>query len=487
MTKRTTGVLKVCLVITVVFLVMLASVPVFASSTPDPNAPPGPSVSPSSTPAPTGGLQVTGYRLENNNSGLNTTDQIHKYNTLTVVLTIHDDRDTVIANPPNAPLGRLNTDSFTMPIDGFASSPPNNTGNGITYEVRFQNMTYTGIGKVFRCDLFYNDNQSIPVVSYELTIHQCVEYVAPSSSSEASSSSSSSAVVKGTGFVLQQASYGQDTVYAGQPFTLTATLLATNGDHNVENVTVGITPAKELSLQDGSSLAYIGTVKPGQSVPAEFRLIPGANVEAGSYTAVIDIKGVDAKTGEAVSASVSISVPVVQPERFEIFSTQLPSDMTANTDDGSGYGTITLVNQGKGAVANVAVEIVGAGLTTEEGKQYVGHVNGGEQKTADFNIKASEPGQIAAQVVVSYENTRGEKKELTYEFTLTVEDGGMMDPGMMDPMPMPEPEPQGGMPVWGWVLIALAVVAIVVVAIILLKKRKAKKAAALEDDYDEDE
>lgn len=444
----------------------------------------------------TGGLTVTGYRLTHGPSNENFTGTLEKGGSLTVILTVYDNR-TVLAGFDQSnmvhPVGRLNTNSFTIPNQNqvLASSvqksyptPASGTGQSgaWTYELIFQNMTYTGVGNEFKCDIFYEGNNVVEVSTYSLKIEQCIPYVAPSSSD--SSSSSSSATVKGTGFVLKEASYGQETIYAGQQFTLSATMLATNGDSSLENVSCTIVPPKEISLASGNSMSYFGTAKPNQAIPVTFDLVPGANVENGSYTVVLDVKGINAKTGEAVSASVSISIPVVQPERFEIFKTQFPTDLIMNNNDGQGYGSITLVNQGKGQVANVSVDIIGQGLTTEDGKQYLGHIAGGEQKTADFNILASEPGKINAQAQVTYESTTGEIKTLTYDFSINVEDMGDMgeiDPGMMPPPEMIE-EPKAGPPLWVWILIgAVVLIAAIVVGRIVLKKRKAKKAAELED------
>lgn len=438
-------------------------------------------------------VEVTGYRISHGSDseykGPITTNM-----SLTVELTIHDRRfeaaDTVTMEQL-LPGARMNTGSFRVTdntrIEIFDIQQPSAT-TGCIYRIIFYNIEYTGTGNTFQCDLLYNDIPTLPVHTVTLPLNQCVEYVPPSSSS---SSSSSSTVVKGTGFVLKSASYGDINVQAGQRFTLTAVLLATNGEDAVENVTVGVTPPKEISLADGTSLVYVGTVKPGQSIPASFELIPGANTEDGSYTVVVDIKGINARTGEAVSASVNFSIPVVQPERFEIFSTQLPSTLVMNTTDGMGFGTVTLVNQGKGTVSNVSVDIVGNGITSEDGKQYIGHVAGGEQKSADFNLMASEPGQIDCQVVVTYESTRGEKKTLTYDFSILVEDvgGGEMMPGEYESFPIePMPGPGGGFPWWGWALIGVAVVGGTVLAIVLVKKRKAKKAAKeLEYLGDDDE
>lgn len=470
-----------CLLV-VIFVVSLIPVGVRASSPPTPDA--------ASTPVPQT-INITGYRLSHNDNweykGPITTNM-----SLTIELTIHDERlEGPISRDTLAPVARLNTGSFRVTSNTSIVVPedPKPATKGFTYRVIFYNLEYTGTGNTFQCDILYNAFPTLPIHTYTLTLNQCVEYVPPSSSSD--TSSSSSAIIKGTGFVLKSASFGNVNVQAGEVFTLSAELLATNGQDAVENVTVGVTPPKEISLASGSSLVYVGTVKPGQTVPVSFELIPAANVENGSYTVVVDIKGVNARTGEAVSASVNFSIPVIQPERFEIFNTQLPASLVANSADGMGFGTVTLVNQGKGTVSNVSVDIVGEGITTEDGKQYLGHIAGGEQKSADFNLMASVAGQIDCQVVVTYESVRGEKKTLTYDFTVLVEDMG--DPGMMGDMsgfPMePMPEPKGGIPAFVWIIIGVVVVAAgVVVTLIVIKKRKAKKAAQeLEYLGDEDE
>ena len=89
---------------------------------------------------------------------------------------------------------------------------------------------------------------------------------------------------------------------------------------------------------------------------------------------------------------------------------------------------------------------------------------------------------------------KGNIKELTKDFSMTVEDMMMGDfddsfyfPddfGDMDTMP----EESSGMPAWGWVLIGVGVLAAGgAAAFIIIKKKKAKKKAAeLTEDDDED-
>jgi hypothetical protein len=299
--------------------------------------------------------------------------------------------------------------------------------------------------------------------------------------------------------VLKSASYGKDPIYAGQAFTLSTTVLATSGEHNVENVTVGITPPKELTLQDGASLVYVGSVAPGQNVPASFKLVPAANIDAGSFPINLDIKGVNAKTGEAVATQVTVSVPVLQPERFEIFSAKLPSSILVVGAEGGGaggvggiggegsIGSVTLVNRGRGTVANVSAEVVGEGVSTEEGRQYLGHVAGGEQKTAEFTLNAENVGKFDLQMLVTYENAYGEQKELTQAFSVEAEEAPTQDIGA--PTDVPEEEPAAvGFPSWIWIAagVAAAAVAVCVVRNVRKKKRFAEEFGADEDLDEED-
>jgi hypothetical protein len=421
--------------------------------------------------APAEDFEVTNYTVTRPNGQVNT-GNILKGDLITVKVDIFDKRNTTGWTPKVA----LNTGSFSLYSESnieyrYDSAAPT------SFTVIFYNAVYTGTGNSFNFNLSY-PGSTLLMVSKDLTLNQCVPYVEPAKTPD-------DVVVKGTGFVLKDARYAEgQTVYAGEAFTLSAVILATNGDVPVENVTVSFAPPEKLTLAEGSSVAYVGTMSPGQSVPVSVSLFPGANIEEGTYTVNIDITGINQKTGEAVTAQAKVSIPILQPERFEIFNTQLPSDLTAGMDDGMGYASITLVNKGKGTVANVSVEITGNGLTSDEGKQYVGNVAPGEQKSTDFNLHAEAPGQVDGMVIVTYENARGEEKTLERGFAVNVMEAVQPD---FDPdfgggeMPVEETGP----PRWLWIAIAAAVV--IVVVIILVRHAKKKKKANEEAYLDEDE
>ena len=109
---------------------------------------------------------------------------------------------------------------------------------------------------------------------------------------------------------------------------------------------------------------------------------------------------------------------------------------------------------------------------------------------ADFSIIPSVGGDIAGEIVITYEDVYGEQMEERLPLNLFVneeipmDDPGMIDPetglpiggdpGMIDPGVEVIGGETGGFP-WVWVGIGVVVVAGAAVAIILLKKKRAKE------------
>lgn len=408
---------------------------------------------------------------------------------INVTVTLTDPRNISEGATPKV---TLNTESFTIqnPLENIIV-----TKEGTNITVKFNNLTYTGVGKKLEFNLFYlgQDEKAVdvPLYTYTATLNQCVEYVAPPPPEPVVSTpepDSSEPLVIGTGFALKSVDFGGSEVMAGTSFNLNLTLIATSGTYSVNNVAVAVTPSEQFSIAAGASNIYIGTVRPGATVPVTVPLTPSATVAAGSYPVVMSVSGVNAHDGASVNAEITVTIPIAQPERFEISNVQAPSMLTAGMDDGSGFTSVTLVNKGKGTIYNVSVNVVGEGLSSSEGPQFIGNIAAGSENGADLTVLAATPGSIDGQIVVTYENEKGEEKTLTHSFTVDVQDMGMMDPGMgMDPMMPIEPPPENqGIPYWFWIILGVGAVTAVVITVAVVKKRRAKKAAALDDDFDED-
>ena len=427
-----------------------------------------------SSSATTAGLEVTGFSVSP------ATGNITRGTPVTITLNVFDDRIVTGTTYTNIQaVGTVNTSSFT----GSSQPAAINAGtNGSTYTLTF-NLTYTGTGNTFSCYISYVSNGvslPLPITSITpITISNTVEYVPPPPATPPEP-----APTIPTDFILRDASYGSETIYAGEPFTLTVTILATNGSSAVNNVSVSFSPPEQMTFVDGSSVVFVGTMQPGSTATVSANLMPNGNITEGSYIVNIIVEGFNSD-GMRLSAPMMVSIPVLQPERFEIFNTMLPTFLTAGMDDGMGFASVTLVNKGQGAVSNVTVDVAGEGLFLSDGRQFIGNINGGAQSNADFMISASTPGHIAALVIVSYENVRGEQKTLEYPFDIDVVE--FVPPEIDDPgFIIPEEPAATGLPVWGWLLIAAGAA----VAVIILVRRRIKKKAEAEaalDDLDDDD
>jgi len=400
-----------------------------------------------------------------------------------ISVTLYDKRLPAYGAAINA-TATLSTPSFT----GVGSVTTTVAAGSGTYTITFNSLTYTGDASGgFSCNVSYSGvglPSPLPVFNVLLPMSQLVQYVPPEPQPPAPGPDP-----RPTDFVLKDARFGTGVVYAGEVFVLSVTILATNGTYAVENVSVTFTPPEQLTFADGSSVVYLGTMRPNTSTSVSVALLAGANIQEGSYTVGVSVTGVNQQTGQSAGGGqMTVSIPVLQPERFEIFRATLPTDLTAGVDDGMGFSTVTLVNKGRGTVGNVTVDLVGEGLRTDIGIQYLGNVAGGEQKSADFVLYADIPGMIDAYIVVNYENVRGEQKTLERPFTVNVSEAWIEDPGFDDPGFMP-PEETGttGPPMWVWIIIIAA--AAVVAATLLVRHNKKKKAAAEAalDEIDDDD
>ncbi len=410
----------------------------------------------------------------------------------TLELRVHDTRlsDAVIAainssnNPltePPQPRGKMNSSAFTPVNQNHISYGRDGVyaGTGYDYYISFD-VVYSGKGSGFQADIYYEQPSVAnvaPLTSINLTLNNVVE------TKEDPASSSNSQVVRGTGFALKEASYGTGSVLAGQEFPLSITMLATNGVDSVENVSATLVPDQQFTLAAGASTVYFGTAKPNQSIPLVFQMKAASDAKDGSYKVSLHVQGVSARTGEKVETTVDLSIPIAQPDRLVVNQFTAPDFISAGMDDGTGVATVNIVNMGKSDISNVMVSVESEGVYPSEGSVYLGTFTPGTQNSADFTLMGDTPGSYDAEMVVSYENARGEKGELREKFTVEVGEAMPMDP--MEPFPV-EPEPQAtGMPVWGWLLIALGVVAAVVTTVVVIsKKRKKAKDAELEDDDD---
>lgn len=363
-------------------------------------------------------------------------------------------------------------------IGGFAYGKNNSSGapweaGPLEYHVSFNDITYLGGSNKLSFDVSYSGQQGLELVNLSQNISQCVGATNVEGG-------------KASAIVVRSAGYGGGSVVAGQQFTLTADVFVTAGTTGAENVAVSLTLPEQVTVVSGSSQIFVGNMAAGESTSVNFLLNASATAAAGSANITINVNGNAASDGAALTTTMPITVPIVQPERFEVSRTDFPEVINMGEET---YGSVSFVNKGKGTIYNVSAELRGEGFTTTEGNQFVGNVASGTESSADFTISPTQAGSINAQLVITYENEQAEEKTITKDITFTVEEMMFEDPGMMPGIDdMPTEPTQTGMPLWAWAVIVVLVAGVVVTVVVIvrkkIKKRKENEKLMEEDDED---
>ena len=294
---------------------------------------------------------------------------------------------------------------------------------------------------------------------------------------------------KTPGLILKETNFGGTSVAAGEPFDLTLTIYATDGGENLSDVmvTLGIND-ENVTLANGNLNVYLGEMAPGSTRQVTYKILPGANFTGGVAKFSVGLSGKGKNTGAAptTDGSTSVSVPVTQPDRFEITGLEAPETMMVGEE---GYLSLSFVNKGKMQINNLSAELKG-NMANPGQSQYLGNLAAGTENSVDFSLMANEAGTIEGTIVLSYEDAQGEIITLEKTFSCTVEEnmgGGdiWIDPGMDPTMGGEVEEPSGGVPVFVWIILAVVVIGGGVAAVVIVRKKKAAKLAQLEDS-DED-
>lgn len=447
-------------------------------------ATPTPSSSPESTPQPTseptpaaGEPFVSSYELRNASGNLGNLVRDKNNDIIptgALKVTVVDERLAGKGfDPAKVRLMPQNGQNFSA-IEGTVTKL-----NDTTYDVVFNGLQYLGGDNTFKFDISYDSSYALPITSLSVSLPQC--YTIEKNGTE------SGAQLRAPGLIVKEFSFGGASVPAGSPFTLNLTVFATSGDQNLSDVTVSLALPENVTMANGNSSVYVGSMSPESSKQISFEILPSANLTGGVASLQLSMSGVGASDGTKSEGTATVTVPVVQPERFEITKVQGAETLMAGEE---GLLEVTFVNKGKEAISNLSAEINGEKLRNPGQSQYLGNVQPGTENTVEFTIASDTEGTITGMVTLTYENSAGQTKTITKEYSCTVQPAMDMggDMGGMEMPIEPMPEPQSGVPVWVWIVAVVGVLAVGgVAAVIILKKQKAKKLAQLEaEDDDED-
>ena len=285
--------------------------------------------------------------------------------------------------------------------------------------------------------------------------------------------------------ILSKYNYGGSSVAAGSSTNLSFSFTNTSKTIKIENVMVTVTGGQDLMLNGSTNTFYFESVAASGSKTVTVPMKAAQLISASAQDVKIDVtyEYVDQNARKSGNATLSLSVPLYQPDRFEM--SEPTSSYTGYVGEETSL-TIDYVNKGKSAINNVEATISGD-IDSPTPYQRVGTIDGGKNGTIAFAVTPQLEGENQVKIVITYEDSNGNTKERVFEATVEAmayepTDPGMDDPGMIDP------EPANTFP-WKYVIIAVVAALIVLLIVLRIRKKKAKQKAeqALWDKWDEEE
>lgn len=270
--------------------------------------------------------------------------------------------------------------------------------------------------------------------------------------------------------VVSDFQFGESTVAAGGRFPLDFTLLNT-GKRPVENMIV--------TVDGGTNTFYYEKIPAAGKQRQSIRMQALTTAKSGAQSISVSCKYeyVDGSKRSSATSEVRLSVPVMQPDRFQVNAPVLPDMIRAGEEV-----TLSLpyVNKGKEEVSNVETSIEGE-VDTPSASQYLGNFDSGKSGNIGFIFTPREAGRTELTLKVSYEDANQTLRTLTFPVTLEVQEAFDADLELND---LPDEEPQSGFGLWFWLAGGAAVV-LIGGGVIWMRRRKNTAQTELSHASDE--
>lgn len=280
--------------------------------------------------------------------------------------------------------------------------------------------------------------------------------------------------------VIQKFAYGDSSVPAGGKFPLAVTFQNT-GTVKVENVVVTVDGGESFTMDGSTNTFYYKSLGAGanQTLTVPMQAVPASKSGAQSVGMSFKYEYLDGEKRTPATADIKISVPVYQPDRFQINAPVVPESMTVGEE---GEVTLAYVNKGKDDISNVEATVEGDGVETPARTQYLGNITAGTSGTIGFALTPTAAGETPLTLKISYEDADQQVQTRTFPITLRAEEMVPVD----DSPDFMEEEPSGGLP-WLWIGLGGAAAAAAVIVVVLRKKARRGAESAWEGSWEETE
>ncbi|HOJ10222.1 MAG TPA: CARDB domain-containing protein [Clostridiales bacterium] len=288
--------------------------------------------------------------------------------------------------------------------------------------------------------------------------------------------------------IISMYTFEPEEVKAGENFKLKLSFLNTSKIVPIRNVKVTFSAKEGVFIPTSSSNTFfIENMGIQEAVARDVELFTKSDAPAKSHILNLNFEYEDGN-GNQYTAAEEISIPVKQEQRLSMGQLQMPPD----TMEGQPIPIfMDFFNMGKSTLFNLMVSIEGEGLKSENANYFVGNFEPGRSDYFESMVTPTATGEIAGNVLFSYEDESGKKNEIRKEIKLNVramemppmpsENGepGKEFPGEM----MPEgPQQKKLLTPLNIGIAAGALIIIVIILIIILRKRRIRKAGMMFDE-----
>ncbi len=286
--------------------------------------------------------------------------------------------------------------------------------------------------------------------------------------------------------ILQRYTYGESgqQVAAGSEFSLQLDFLNTSEKKKLENVVMTLEPGEGLSLCDSSNTFYYASLGKQESKTETVRLValPSAKPGSAEVTVTFKYEYVDNHKRNQVTLPQKLSIPLYQPDRFEVTMANPPQDATVGQET-----TLTLqyYNKGRSDVSNVQAQLPSS-IPALNTVQNLGNLEPGKSGTINFVLTPDEAGALSFSVKVSYEDASGQVQEKEVPVSFNVEEP-YYDPVDFDDMGMDVDDGEKKSPL-PYILMGCGGLAVIGGGVLFyLKKRNAKQGGQNSYEWKEEE
>ena len=220
--------------------------------------------------------------------------------------------------------------------------------------------------------------------------------------------------------VVQKFEYGGKPVAAGGRFPLSFPVENTD-TVKVENIVVTVDGGECFTVDGGSNTSHYDALGAGKTLTQELPLqaVPTCKSGAQAITVSFKYEYVDAGKRAPVTSDIRLSVPVSQPDRFQLN----PPSAASFTAGEEGEITLAYVNKGRADIGNLEAQLVGEGFESPAKVQYLGNVAAGTSGSIGFALTPEAAGKLDLTVKVTYEDADLQVQTKEFPLSLTVEEG----------------------------------------------------------------